>query len=301
MDHPFEVGGLYENRDGVYEVVRIDDGRGAMVIRYVDTGEEVESTIRIQARIRQNMDWEKQEEKRQRAAEDARHQQGYGRDFTGLYVSDFKTNTEGTTWRSRAGLAGQVSRLLSAGTPYTFVSWAIYGWPVAFLTHLEDYAIAAFELGVRKAKFTIEVDEANAYYGLYVERNAGPMDRTWDWPRLLLALRARRELQDAIEAAEVEHGVRFLGRASVGEERFHFGDGLTRGARSLWDKENPSALTVAERLRRLEEVPANEWVEIYLLGTTPKEEAVQAGVHIAHTMATAMRALLPLYTVAIRD
>ena len=39
MNHPFAVGNVYENRDGVYEVVRIDDGRGAMVIRYVDTGE----------------------------------------------------------------------------------------------------------------------------------------------------------------------------------------------------------------------------------------------------------------------
>lgn len=301
MDHPFEVGSVYENRDGVYEVVRIDDGRGTMVIRYVDTGEEVESTIRIQARIWRNMDWEKEEEKRLRAAEEARHQQGYGRDFTGLYDSDFKSNTEGTTWRSRAGLAGQVSRLLSAGTKYTFVSWAIYGWPVAFLTHREDYAIAAFETGVSKAKFTVELDEKNAYYGLYVERNAGPMDRTWDWLRLVPALRDKEELQQAIADAEADHGVRFLGRAYRGEDTFHFAGGLASGTRSLWDEDDPSALSVADRLRRLEDVPADEWVEIYLLGTTPKHAAVAAGVDIAHRMARVMSALLPVYTAAIRD
>lgn len=301
MDHPFEVGGVYENRDGVYEVVRIEDGLGMMIIRYVDTGEEMESTIRIQARIWQNMRWEEQEAARQRADEEARHQQGYGRDFTGLYDSDFRNNTEGTTWRSRAGLAGQVSRLLSAGSPYTFVSWAIYGWPVAFLTHLDDYAIAAFETGVSKAKFTIELDEENVYYGLYVERNAGPMDRTWDWLRLLPVLRERPELQKVIEAAETEHGVRFLGRAYRGEDTFHFSDGLATGARSLWDEDNPSALSVAERLRRLEDVPADEWVEIYLLGTMPKDAAVEAGVDMAHRMAGVMGALLPVYTTAIRD
>lgn len=48
MDHPFEVGGTYRNRDGDYEVLEISGGR--MVIRYED-GRRLETTVRLQARI----------------------------------------------------------------------------------------------------------------------------------------------------------------------------------------------------------------------------------------------------------
>jgi len=50
--HPFKVGQQYHNRDGVYQVVSIDEPN--MVIRY-QNGYTIESTIALQERIWENM------------------------------------------------------------------------------------------------------------------------------------------------------------------------------------------------------------------------------------------------------
>lgn len=211
----FKVGGFYANRVGRFEVIAIDNAADRMVVNYTGSGEEAELTISTQARIWQNIGWEQQEAEQQEAEEEARYQKGYGSTFTGLRENDFKRSTKSTTWRSRQGLAGRVALLLSADTPYTFVSWSIYRWPVAFLTHREDYFMAAFEMGSRKAKFTLELDEEAAYYGFYIEQNRGPMDHTWDWPRLVSTLDRDPELQDVIARAESELGAQLLARYSL--------------------------------------------------------------------------------------
>ena len=50
--HRFQVGKHYQNRDGDYEVISIDEPN--MVIRYGD-GRTVESLITLQARIWENL------------------------------------------------------------------------------------------------------------------------------------------------------------------------------------------------------------------------------------------------------
>lgn len=305
MEQPFQIGEIYHNHHGAYEVLHVDEKQGTMLVRYLASGEEAELTVHLQARIWQNMVWDEQEKVRERAAQEARYQHGYGEDFTGLRETDFKSNTEGTTWRSRRSLAGQVSRLLSeasADPAYTFVSWAIYRWPVAFLTHREDYYMAAFEMGVRKAKFMIELDGQNATYGLYIERcdTSMKLDETWDWTRLWKAFQDRPSLLNAIAEMEASQRVRLLGRVSRVGESYHFSDGLEKGASALWDEQEPWRLTVEERVRCLGERPEAEWVEMYLVSAMPKAEAIGAGVHVAHTMAEAMKAMLPVYTAAVR-
>lgn len=234
MTHLFQVGKVYANRKGSYEVVNLDQKTGDMLIRYTDTGDEQVVNIELQARIWNNMRLEEQEAARQAAHEEAQYQRGYGEAFIGLQESDFKTSTEGTTWRSRAGLAGAVASKASEGIPYTLVSWSIYRWPVAFLTHREDYAMAAFEMGSRKAKYTLEIDEDHLYYGFYIEKGDVLLDHEWDWPRLLHRLMGNGSLRSVIATAEKEHGTRFIGRMSRGKERFHFANGLDLGAQSLW-------------------------------------------------------------------
>jgi hypothetical protein len=299
VDHPFQVGGYYANRIGRYEVIKIDDSAGSMVVRYTESGEETELTISTQMRIWDNMSWEQQAEEQSAAEEEARYQKGYGESFAGLKESDFKRSTEGTTWRSRQGLAGRVALLLAAETPYTFVSWAIYRWPVAFMTHRDDYAMAAFEMGARKAKFTVELDEQYAYYGFYIEQNTGPMDHTWDWPRLTTALGSNPQLQTAIAQAENQHGARFIARYSRGDAHFHYSNGVEMGAMSLWDEERSAEKSVEERADLLRTIPDEHWGEIYILGVIPKYEAIQAGLSVADTMAGLMRALLPIYQAAV--
>ena len=50
--HPFKVGQHYQNRDGDYEVISINEPN--IVIRYVN-GYTIESLITLQARIWENM------------------------------------------------------------------------------------------------------------------------------------------------------------------------------------------------------------------------------------------------------
>lgn len=147
------------------------------------------------------MSWEKQEEIREKAAEEAQFLWNYDKVFSGLSESDFKTSTEGATWQSRPQLAGCVARRLSDESDCTFTSWDIYRWPVAFLTHRENYLMAAFKDDLRKAKFTIELDDQTAYYGFYVEKFDEPMDEAWDWRRLMGKLRADEGLCQTIAQA----------------------------------------------------------------------------------------------------
>jgi hypothetical protein len=158
--------------------------------------------------------------------------------------------------------------------------------------------MAAFEMGAKKAKFTIELDDLNAYYGLYVEKNGGEMDDTWDWTRFSSRLLQDKSLQEIITDAENQYGVRFLGRALDNVETSHFADGLQNGAQSLWNEQNPSRFSVIERLKRTNGIPLNYWGEIYLIATISKRQAVDAGIEMAHQMAKVMKLLLPLYTAA---
>lgn len=52
IGHPFQVGKQYQNRDGEYYVVSIDEPN--MVIRYTD-GRTIESSIELQERIWYNI------------------------------------------------------------------------------------------------------------------------------------------------------------------------------------------------------------------------------------------------------
>lgn len=302
MDYPFEVGSVYANHNGAYEVVGIDLVHNKMLIRYIDSGETFQADVAIQARIYSNILLDEQVKKEIATADATRFLRDYGSDFTGLRDSDFKLSTEGTTWRSRKSLPGRVARILSSGTPYTFTSWAIYGWPITFLTHRENYMMAAFELGSRKAKFTIEVDEINLYYGFYIERGNKEVDAEWDWPRLMAAIRSGATVRGAIMEAETEYKARFIGRHSgegTRKEHFHFSDGLAMGAHSLWDEQHPAGIPVSERLARLDGIPSDHWGEVYILSTMPKNEAVSTSVRLAEQIAAFMRVLLPAYSAAV--
>lgn len=299
MDIHFEVGEVYENRKGSYVVLKLNRQRDLMLIQYLDSGEMQKASIEFQTRVYQNILWDREAEEHEMRAEERRFLHGIGEAFSGLQETDFKATVEGTNWRSRAGLAGRVARILSAGTSDTFISWAIYGWPVTFLTHRAGYEMAAFEMGSRKAKYTIELDESYAYYGFYVEKNDGPMDATWDWPRLLEALQKDEKLGQIIREMETRHNARFIGRKSRGNKHFHYANGAEFGSRLLWDEPGSRSLSVVERLQLLEQVPDDHWGEIYIIGRLPKAEAIGQGIRVSDTIADLMRELLPVYRAAV--
>lgn len=63
MSHPFIVGETYRNRHGEYEVLELDGPR--MVIRYLD-GRQIETTVKLQARIWKHIQAEERVQKRRR-------------------------------------------------------------------------------------------------------------------------------------------------------------------------------------------------------------------------------------------
>jgi hypothetical protein len=93
----------------------------------------------------------------------------------------------------------------------------------------------------------------------------------------------------------------FQARVYNGGETFHFADGLRKGAVSLWDESTPSSIPLDGRLIRLNEIPNDQWGEIYLLGMTGKEKAVETGIDLGQVIADQMRTMLPVYSAAIRD
>ena len=161
--------------------------------------------------------------------------------------------------------------------------------------------MAAFAMGTRKAKFTIELDEQNVYYGFYIEKGFEPLDDKWDWLRLTSAWKNKTLLQDAITGLEGNHQARFLARATQNMKTAHFASDFPAGMYSLWNEQNPTILSVADRWQKLLQVPSNEWVDLYLLASIPKAEAISAGVHVAHTIARVLRDILPVYAAATRE
>lgn len=298
MNHPFTIGETFANRNGTYEVVMLDEPNGNMRIRYTDSGDEQEVQIQIQARIWNNMIIDDQMAKRSMAERETRQQRGYGESFTGLKPADFKMSTDGTTWRSRSALGGLVARLASIDTPYTYISWSIYRWPVIFLTHYEDYRMAAFDEGSRKAKFTVEVDTDFLYFGFYIERADTQMDNSWDWSRLITALSNRPELVSLIEEVELRHSGHFIGRKSNGSTHFHFANGLQEGAISLWDEDNLGQYSAKARIELLTEIQEDFWGELYILSKMHKNDAIDLGTRVAYPIAELFRTLTPLYRAA---
>lgn len=68
---------------------------------------------------------------------------------------------------------------------------------------------------------------------------------------------------------------------------------------SLWDEDRAAEKSVEERLDLLRAIPDEHWGEIYILSVMPNYEAIQAGLSVADTIAGLMRALLPIYRVAV--
>ncbi len=111
----------------------------------------------------------KSTEARRQSAGPARNHPGHS--FKGLQLSDFQTNTDGTTWRRDTSLGGLLSQTFRDRTGRDFVQHAVsrrqqvlLGQPPRFDRHNTD------RFNLRPAKFFFSLDDVHAYYGFYVEK-----------------------------------------------------------------------------------------------------------------------------------
>lgn len=282
-DVKFQVGQRYSNRDGTYEVLAVDSKAGRMDVRF-EGGETRSLDMAIQSRIVQNLELEGRMAARAEQVKAApprprgTKKAALGREFTGMRPEDFLDTVTGTTWRSRASLAGGVAELLQQHFRMPFKSKAPRTWARVFLSHQVD-ELSAKELAPHIAKFTLWADPEGFHYGLYLERRD---EQYRDWERFAKSLAEKDDLRTLVARME-EEGLRvqvFLHRNGVPEPL------LAEGA--SWE----------DRLDALSTRHDGEYRDLYLSFSLPVDDAIARGRGLMDDVAEALVKLAPLYTAA---
>ena len=301
MDHPFEVGRTFRNRQGEYVVVSLQGP--VMLIRYTD-GTLLETRVEVQNRIWNNIQLDAAAERqqarleavrRERQARKGRGTAHRGRRAQGLVESDFKAGVAGTSWRARTHLGGLLAQELSLATPYEFQSYAIYRQAWVQIAELEHYDA---EVKVRQAKFVFGLDAERATCGFYVERNDGPMDDTWHWPSMMRALKADEALHAELQTAMLEHNLQWRIHTHAAEP-VGVVDAIPGALRWKWPRvDSPESLTWTGFVDRLGALDPETWWNLWLVTGLPKLDALAAGLDIARWAVAAYRALMRLYALS---
>jgi len=249
----FKVGHKYENVKGVYKVVSIDGD--SMVIRW-DSGEQVTSTIELQRRIIERMEWERLEASRPR-----KKKSKCGGDFDGLGAGDFKDSVTGTSWRSRASLGGAVTTKLPSDK-FKFNSWSIYGTPrIQWLDREhQEHHDTWFQ-----AKFFVQLDEGHLSYGFCIERSDDPKDPKDDWKEFIFWLRDKKN-EDWLNGVASNQ--------------------------NLDIRESGKNVSLASLL---ESLPEGRWRSAEIAKRVPKEQVLQRAESIADDISALFETLMPLY------
>lgn len=294
MQGPFEIGEQYRNRDGEYEVLEIDTPN--MTIEYSD-GRVIETKVKLQARIWRNilMDQRAKREARERAKRAKRRRrrkQRRGRKFEGLEASDFKTGITGTSWRRREDLGGLLAQEATDASPHFFQSHAMYRKPEVHVAQPEYYERKKKE---RKAKYFFRLNEELATFGLFIEKNDGPMDESWHWTNLPHAL---SKTEADVEQAMREHDLHWeaytedeelVAEVELGEDQLHW-----KGP------DGTEEIDWAEFIQRLGNLDPETWCNLTLCGQMEKSQALSATTDLGQQIAEVYLALLPLYVATTR-
>ncbi|MGD8397434.1 MAG: hypothetical protein PVG11_01120 [Anaerolineae bacterium] len=306
MSHPFEEGKLYRNRIGQYEVEEIDGDR--MVIRYVDGG-TLETSVNIQARIWENIQFEEQmarTEERRRQAQAARQavrrrSTGAGQTrtpptFDGFVEGDFDTEGRGIAWSGRRDLGRVLAYQLNRRTGEPFGPWIVPYQSEVHVARKDRYSRDTREL---EAAFFVSTSEDGVSYGFYIGKPGGKVKPTWPWAVLLSALSEDKSLRESLRSAMEKRDLSLVvygtttsyeqvGRVKVEKDGFvwHEEDAQQELAREMTGKQ------LADHLATL---APDKRSGLYLGTQVSAEEAIEAEGKIAGQIAAVCESLLPLY------
>jgi hypothetical protein len=307
MSHPFEVGKTYRNRAGEYVVLSIEGG--TMKIRYAGGG-TLDTSVDIQARIWENIQFEKQmartEERRQQAREarlEARRRTQRARarpKFEGFAEDDFEAKARGIAWSSRKELGRVLAYELNHRTKGDFGSWIIpreEGVHLGRKKHFErDDRDSIAVLFVRTA-------EDGVTYGLRVSRPPGDVDPQGHWTSFLNALaddpQVRAGLRLAMEAHELDLDV-YAMQTSYGQvARVTVEDNGFLWQHETADQEMTRSMDWEALVEYLQTVAPGKRCDVFLRGHQSVAEALKGGAGIAKDIADVMESLVPLYDVIV--
>ena len=284
-EHPFQVGGKYENRKGSFEVLSI--AGDAMRIRW-DSGEETDTEISFQTKILRNMERELAAPTTGKARRSS--PVWFGENFTGLRVEDFSNDVTGTRWRSREQLGGAVTRLLLGAEPFN--SWSIYKRPEVHWASVVRYQTKNPWL---LAKFFARLRTDDVFYGLYIERSDDPTENRDDWMKFCRWLEQPdhcRWLHETLRATnavltqpyEDPKDRAFDGSVSATDEHFVHESGTK--TRTFAIDDFPAFIAA---------LPDDKWLNFVIAKQIPRDAAIAEGAHIASVLANFFNVLLPVY------
>ncbi len=317
MKHGFVVGQTYPSRRGDFEVVSIDGIQ--MRIRFAADELESEVPVRDQWRIVENIGEESEVEveppvRKKGATVRVATVSSLGGKFQGLEANDFKKSVRGTSWRRRDTLAGLLlKRLHDLSSRQVFTSIPVERRPTVHLVLPQKQREQDGRLDAKFAFFLAldgkssqpeqESDSPyDAFYGFYVEKTDGVLDETWDWVRFLPAL-AQPDIQAAVRRAMEKHGLYW--QMEVWNQEH---DEIAQDVKLKLDGTRIAPTSTSEvvgftwqgLIDRLQNLPGDQWCDLFLVAYLPKDEAIAAKTTIAAKAASVYHDLMPLYLASVR-
>lgn len=306
MSHPFEVGKPYRNRSGEYVVEAIDGNR--MTIRYKD-GRTLTTSVQIQARIWENIQFEKQmamsEERKRQAMEarrEARQRTSRSRKarakptYEGFEESDFEAKPRGVAWSGRKELGRVLAHLLGELGHGSFGMWIV---PRQSGVHIAREAHYDRETGETNATLFVTVDEEGVSYGFHVGKPGGTAKADWPWSVLLKKLEGEEQVRQALHAALQEQNLA-LDVLAMDVSYGQVGRIVAAGDEFLWQHEDAGQEVTRQMdgealAEHLQTVAPSKRSDLYVRKRIPPQTALDAGPAIAVQILAAFEALVPLY------
>jgi hypothetical protein len=310
MSHPFEEGKTYRNRVGEYVVEDIEGDR--MKIRYVG-GSTLVTDVNIQARIWENIQFERQlarTEERQRQAQEARRaaRQRTARarrsrtrpTFGGFEKNDFDTETRGIAWKGRRDLGRVLAYEMNRRASEGFDHWIVPYQSEVHIARKDHYDTDSREYN---AALFVSVSEDGVSYGFHVGKPGGKAKGGGDWSRLVNSLAEDEQARQALRSAMERHPLRLVlyamdvkygqvGRVTVQEGGFLF-------EHETADQTVSREMTGKEVADYLVDLAPNKRSDLYLGRQVSVADALKAGKGIADEMATVCESLVKLYDASV--
>jgi hypothetical protein len=310
MSHPFEVGKTYRNRHGEYVVQAIEGDR--MKIRYVGGG-TLETRVGIQARIWENIQFEKQmaraEERRQLAREarlEARRRAAKARraaarpKFSGFEEDNFEVLSRGLAWKGRKELGRVLAYELEQKTKKSYGYWIVPRQSRVHIALKEQYDR---ETRNRNAAFFVAAGERGVTYGFRISKPEGKAKADWAWPTLLNHLLAEEGTRQALHAAMKEHELSldvYAMQVSYGQiARVKAQDDGFLWQQETAEQEVHREMDGQELADYLQTVAPEKRSALFVRKRLAPEAAIQGGAGIAKELAGVLEALVPLLEASI--
>jgi hypothetical protein len=306
MSHPFEVGKIYRNRIDQYTVQEIEGDR--MVIRYED-GQTLVTSVRIQARIWENIQFEHQmamaEERKRLAAEErkaarlraarAKREKAKPK-FAGFEESDFEPKKRGLAWSTRKQLGKVLAYELTESAEGKFGHWI-----VPRRSKLEVGRQGSFNTENREtnASFLIAAGEEGLSFGFNVGKPAGRSKAAWPWRALVDRLTKTKTLPKTLQAALAEHDLQ-IDVWAMKKSYKQVARITAEGERFLWQQEDAEQevtreMNGEELAEYLKSVAPTKRCELHVRKRLPVKKALKAGPKISGEILKVLEALMPLY------